>query len=181
MMVNDGVVVKTHSLSCCSPRSNPWGTHFHSIFSQQNWRVETMGSGVTRLCDGDVSWLLWNRAGWGCGNSGTGMCLADSWGWVVNLFYCLCWDLDGSVIVVVRAINELYRVKGTGRCWHSGYHVYLQDVEFQYDTHLEVTSLFSLIAIGLTFSSDWVGGSRASWLLQNGKSWECGNGGAGVY
>ena len=30
------------------------------VFSQQNWRVKTTGSGITRLCDGDVSWLLQN-------------------------------------------------------------------------------------------------------------------------
>ena len=67
MIVNDGVVVIAHSPHRCSPGSNPWRTHFHSVFLQQHWRVETMGSGVTRLCDGDVSCLLWNWAGWGCG------------------------------------------------------------------------------------------------------------------
>ena len=62
------------------------------VFSQQNWRVKTMGSEITRLCDGDVSWLLQNDRDWGCANSGTGM-LAYCWGWVVNLLYCLCGDL----------------------------------------------------------------------------------------
>ena len=63
---------------------------------------------------------------------------------------------------VVWAINELYRLKGTGRCWHSEYDVHLQDVEFQYDTHFEKTSLFSVIAMGHAFGSDGVGGSRVS-------------------
>ena len=66
-----------------------------------------------------------------------------------------CW-------IVVRAINELYRVKGSDGCWHGGYEVHLQDVEFQYDTHLEVASLFSLIAKGLACGSSGVGGSRVS-------------------
>ena len=66
-----------------------------------------------------------------------------------------CWT-------VVRAINELYRVKGSGRCWHGGYDVHLQDVEFQYDTRLEVASLFCLIAMRLACGSDGVGGSPVS-------------------
>ena len=35
------------------------------------------------------SWLLQIERNWGCGNSGTSA-LSDCWGWVVNLFYCLC-------------------------------------------------------------------------------------------
>ena len=34
----------------------------HYVLLQRNWRVKTMGSGITRLCGGDVSWLLQN---WG--------------------------------------------------------------------------------------------------------------------
>ena len=30
-----------------------------------------MGSGITRLCDGDASWLLQNEGDFSCGNSGT--------------------------------------------------------------------------------------------------------------
>ena len=32
-----------------------------------------MGSGITRLCDGDVSWLLQKEGDRGCGNGGTGV------------------------------------------------------------------------------------------------------------
>ena len=43
-------------------------------------------------------------------------------------------------------------------CWYSGCDVHLQDVKFQYD----VTSLFSIIAMGLACGSEGVGGSRVS-------------------
>ena len=32
-----------------------------------------MGSGITRLCDGDVSWLLQDGGHLECGNGGTGV------------------------------------------------------------------------------------------------------------
>ena len=32
-----------------------------------------MGSGITRLCDGDVSWFLQSEGDLGCGNGGTGV------------------------------------------------------------------------------------------------------------
>ena len=57
-MVNDGMVVKTSGSHRSSHGSSHRGSHIYSVFSQQNWRVGTMGSGITRLCDGDVSWLL---------------------------------------------------------------------------------------------------------------------------
>ena len=52
MMVNR---TNPHRLS---PGSNPRKSLINSIFSQRNWRVETMGNGITSLCDGDVSLLL---------------------------------------------------------------------------------------------------------------------------
>ena len=41
-----------------NPGSNPRRSLINSNFSQRNWRVETMGSGITSLYDGDVSLLL---------------------------------------------------------------------------------------------------------------------------
>ena len=40
--------------------------------------------------------------------------------------------------------------------------------------------IHSLIAMKLACRNDGAGGSWVSWLLQNGGSWGCGNGGAGV-
>ena len=57
-MVNDGMVVKTSGSHRSSRGSSHRGSHIYSVFLQQNWGVGTMGSGITRLCDGDVSWLL---------------------------------------------------------------------------------------------------------------------------
>ena len=37
------------------PSSNPRRSQIYSVLLQRNWRVETMGSGITRLCDGDVT------------------------------------------------------------------------------------------------------------------------------
>ena len=58
--VNDSMVVKTSNSHRQSPGSNRWRNQTYSVLLQQSWRVETVGSGITRLCDGDVSWLLQN-------------------------------------------------------------------------------------------------------------------------
>ena len=52
----------------------PQGCQISSILLWQNWTVETMDRGITRLCADDVSWLLKNKKNWGCGNSGAGVC-----------------------------------------------------------------------------------------------------------
>ena len=52
MMVN---TTNPHRLS---PGSNPRRSLINSIYLQWNWCVETMGSGITSSCDGDVSLLL---------------------------------------------------------------------------------------------------------------------------
>ena len=58
LTVNDSMVVRSHH---CSLGSNPWRSQIYSVQSQRNCNVETMGSGVTRLCNGDISWFLQNR------------------------------------------------------------------------------------------------------------------------
>ena len=55
-----------------SPGSNSRKNQINSVFLQRNWRVETMGSGTTRLCDGGASWLLQNEGDWVCGTGETG-------------------------------------------------------------------------------------------------------------
>ena len=51
-------VVNTANPHRCSPGSNPQRSLTNYIFSQRNWRVETMGSRITSLRDGYVTWLL---------------------------------------------------------------------------------------------------------------------------
>ena len=53
--VNDSMVVKTSNSHRQSPGSNRRRNQTYSVLLQQSWRVETVGSGITRLCDGDVS------------------------------------------------------------------------------------------------------------------------------
>ena len=53
--VNDSMAVKRSNSYCWSPDSNPPKSQIYSVLSQRNWRVETMGSVITRLCDGDAS------------------------------------------------------------------------------------------------------------------------------
>ena len=91
------MVLKTSNSHCWSPDSNPQRIYISSVLSQRNWHVETMGSGIMRLCDGDASWLLQNRGGWGCGNSETGVCwrtVED--GWWISSTACveICWSWD---------------------------------------------------------------------------------------
>ena len=38
--------------------------------------MKMIGSGITRFCDSDVSLLLQNWGDWGCGSSGTGVCIS---------------------------------------------------------------------------------------------------------
>ena len=52
--------------------------------------METMGSGITRLCDGDVSCFLRRMREIEGAGKWNWCVLADCGGWVVNLFYCLC-------------------------------------------------------------------------------------------
>ena len=52
------MVVNTADCHRCSPGSNPRKSLTDYIFSQRNWRVETMGSRITSLRDGYVSLLL---------------------------------------------------------------------------------------------------------------------------
>ena len=58
-------------------------------------------------------------------------------------------------------------MKGSCRSWHNGYDVQLSPAKLWFDT-LEVTNLFYLIAMRLACGSNGEGGSRVSWLLQNG-------------
>ena len=88
--VNDSMVVRKSNSHSWSPGSNPWRSQIYSVLSQWNWHVERMRSGITRLCNGEVSWFLQNGGGWGCGNNGTSVCCQTvENAWVVNLFYCL--------------------------------------------------------------------------------------------
>ena len=52
------MVVNTANPHRCSPVSNLRRSLTNYIFSQWNWRVETMGSRITSLRDGYVSLLL---------------------------------------------------------------------------------------------------------------------------
>ena len=52
------MVVNTANPDRSSPGSNLQRSLTNYIFSQQNWRVETMGSRITSLRDGYVSLLL---------------------------------------------------------------------------------------------------------------------------
>ena len=61
LTVDDSMVVRRSSSHHCSLGSKPLRSQIYSVLSQRNWHVETMGSGITRLCNGDVSWFLQNR------------------------------------------------------------------------------------------------------------------------
>ena len=94
MTVNRSMVVKTSSSHRWGPGLNPRSIQICSVLMQWNWCVETMGGEITSLCDGDVSWLLQNWRGWGCGSSGTGLCwqiVQD--GWWISSTACveICW------------------------------------------------------------------------------------------
>ena len=88
--VHGSMVVNTANPYRSSPGSKRQRNLINSSFSQRNWRAETMGSGITSLCDGDDSLSCVERVRlrvtekWNC------CVLADCRGWVVNLFYCLC-------------------------------------------------------------------------------------------
>ena len=69
-------------------------------------------------------------------------------------------------------------MKYTWRWWHDGYDVQLPLLKPWFK--LQRGQIHSLIAMKLACSNDEGGGSRVSWLLQNGESRGCGNGGAGV-
>ena len=56
--VHGSMVVNTANSHSSRPGSNSRRNLFNSIFSQRNWRVETMGGCMTSLCDGDVSLLM---------------------------------------------------------------------------------------------------------------------------
>ena len=87
-------MVKTSSSHRWSPGSNPWRSHICSVLLQRNLRVETMRSGITKLYDGDVSWLLQNWEDWGCGSSGTCVCWRTAEdGWWISSTACvkICW------------------------------------------------------------------------------------------
>ena len=92
--VNRSMVVKTSNFHRWGPELNPRSIEICSILMQWNWRVETMGVGITSLCDGDVSRLLQNWPDWGCGSSGTGFCwqIVED-GWWISPTACveICW------------------------------------------------------------------------------------------
>ena len=69
-------------------------------------------------------------------------------------------------------------MKCSWRWWHDGYDVQLPLLKPWFD--LRRGQIHSLIAMKLVCRNNGGGGSRVSWLLQNGGSWGCGNGGAGV-
>ena len=91
MAVNGRVVVVMFYSHRWSPGSIPWGSHIYSLLLNKS-----MGRGITRLCAGDVSWLLQNDGKLGCGNSGTGACwrtVEDGW-WIFSIAYVdTCWRL----------------------------------------------------------------------------------------
>ena len=94
MTLNGIVVVMTCNSHRWSPGSISQGSQIYSILLWQNWTVETMGKGITRLCTGDVSWLLQNEKYWGCANSGTGVCwltVADEWWISSTACVAACW------------------------------------------------------------------------------------------
>ena len=56
--VHGSMVVNTANPYRSSPGSKRKRNLINSSFSQRNWRAETMGSGITSLCDGDDSLLM---------------------------------------------------------------------------------------------------------------------------
>ena len=56
--VHGSMVVNTANPYRSSPGSNRRRNLINFSFSQRNLRVETMGSGITSLCDGDDSLLM---------------------------------------------------------------------------------------------------------------------------
>ena len=89
------MVGKTSNSRRWSNASNPRRSCIYSVLSQRNWRVETMGSEIMRLCDDDASWLLQDGGNWGCGNSGTGACwqtVEDGWWTSSTACVEICWS-----------------------------------------------------------------------------------------